>query len=381
MDPQSGTIDLTAECLCKAHRFSTRISLSELPLEGTVCHCESCRHVTGALHVAELGLTWPREAADITGLQRYRFSANITYLFCGKCSTLLFYESRKCPDKLGVFSGPLKNIDADLTKFTKHSFVGDTVDGGASVWFRKPNADGKAIPRFQRYEENSEAIPWDWLQPSGSTGVEGKQKQESIPIWCHCKGIKLRLHCGNYSSMAREELPWFIDDRTNKSLASFDVCDSCRLHFGADIVHWTFADLANISQADGGPFPKTMAELKAAVDAGDSAVGTLTYYQSSPDVQRYFCKVCFASAFYACDDRPNIVDVAIGLLEAPDGARAEGFLSWTFGDTPEWVDDTKGGWREGLMKRVQADAEDFRVAKGYPKSWRRLEKEAKAGLS
>jgi hypothetical protein len=115
------------------------------------------------------------------------------------------------------------------------------------------------------------------------------------------------------------------------------------------------------------------------VDAGDSAIGTLAYYQSSPDVQRYFCRVCSTSTFYACNDRPEIVNVAIGLLEAPDGARAEGFLSWDLGNTPTWVNDAKGGWREGLMERVQADAEEFRVARNYPKSWRRLEKEAKAG--
>jgi hypothetical protein len=38
-----------------------------------------------------------------------------------------------------------------------------------------------------------------------------------------------------------------------------------------------------------------------------------------------------------------------------------------------WVDDTKGGWREGLVKRIQVEAE-YRIARGYPKNWRRLEK-------
>lgn len=377
MGPQSNTVVIAAECLCKAHTFSTEISTSRLPLEGNVCHCDSCRHSTGALYVVETTWPQPREIVDISGLQRYQFSTNITNLFCGTCSTLIFYESLKYPNKLGVFSGPLKNIDADVIKLTKHIYVEDTVDGGASVWLRKPNSDGKEIPR---YRERSEEIPWNWPQASSSTGLNGKQEQKPVPISCHCKGIKLLFHHGNYASKEREEVPWFIDPRTNKPLASFDVCDSCRLQFGNDIVHWAHVDLANISQADGGAFPKTTAELKAAVDAGDSAVGTLAYYQSSPDVQRYFCKVCSASAFYACDDRPEIVAVAIGLLDAPSGARAEGYLSWSFGDTPTWVNDTRGGWREGLVSRVQADAEEFRIARNYPKSWTRLEKKAKAGL-
>lgn len=378
MDSQSDTVVITAECLCKTHTFSTEIPRSKLPLEGNVCHCDSCRHSIGALYVVET--TWPqlREDVNISGMKAYQFSPNITSRFCGTCSSQMFWESAKFPSKLGVFSGCLKNIDTDIIKRVKHIYVGDTLDGGASVYLRRPNADGKEIPR---YREREGEISWDWPEASSLTGLEGKLDQESLPVWCHCKGIKLRLNRGDYASKERGELPWFVDPRTNKLLASFDACDSCRLQFGVDVVNWTFTELANISQADGGAFPKTTVELKAAVDAGDPSIGTLAYYKSSPDVQRYFCKVCSASVFYACDERPEIVDLAIGLLEAPDGARAEGFLSWSYGDTPAWVEDNQGGWRDGMWKRVQADAEQYRIARDYPKSWRRLAKEAKSGSS
>lgn len=376
MEPDPDTISITAECLCKANAFSTNIATSKLPLLCNVCHCDSCRHITGGLHVVETTWPQPREDVDISNLQRYRFSDDITYRFCGTCSALMFYESAKSPTKLGTFSGVLKNIDADLIKLRKHIFVEDTIDGGATFWLRKPNPDGREIPRRREYEGD---MPWDWPNTANKTAVESKQGQQSLPIWCHCKGIRLQLHRGDYANKIREDLPWFIDPRTNKSLASFDVCNSCRLQFGAtDIIHWTFAELINISQPDGGAYPKTMTELKDAIDSGDSAVGTMTYYHSSPDAVRFFCKTCSASVFYACDDRPEIVDVAVGLLEAPDGARAESFLSWAYGDNLTWIDDTKGGWREGLMKRVQADAEEFRLARNYPKSWRRIEKEGEA---
>ncbi|EOD45576.1 putative duf636 domain-containing protein [Neofusicoccum parvum UCRNP2] len=376
MDLKSKTVVLTAECLCKTHTFSTEVSTSKLPLEGgNVCHCDSCRHSTGALYVIETTWPQPREAVDLSGLARYQFSANITYRFCGTCSTLLFYESRRFPGKLGTYSGPLRNVDADVVRLARHIWVEDTRDGGASVWLRRPNRDGEEIARHRLREGE---LAWDWPRRTPRPpGLEGGRERDALPAWCHCRGVELRVGRGDYAGRARDELPWFVDPRTNKLLASFDACDSCRLQFGNEIVHWTFVELANIARADGGAFPNTTAELKKAVDAGDPAVGTLTYYQSSPDVQRYFCKICSASAFYACDDRPEIVDVAVGLLEAPEGARAESFLSWSLGDDPAWVDDTKGGWREGLMKRVQADAEEFRIAKGYPKSWRRLEKEAK----
>ncbi|RFU30671.1 hypothetical protein B7463_g5656, partial [Scytalidium lignicola] len=376
MDLELNTTVITAECLCKAHIFTTEIAQSKLPLECNVCHCNSCRHSTGALHVCKA--TWPqaREDVDMSSLNKYQFSANITYRFCGTCSTLMFYESQRYPSKLGVFTGTLRNIDADLIKLTKHIFVEDTLDGGASVWFRRPNPDGIEIPRFAQFAGDKAMS--SQVTSSSSTEPESKQEQESLPLWCHCNGIQLKLHRGNYASKKREELPSFIDPRTNKPIVTFDVCDSCRLQFGQDIIHWTFVELANISQPDGGAFPKTIAELKTAVDAGDPAVGTLAYYESSPPhIQRYFCKRCSATVFYASDNRPQTVDLPIGLLEAADGARAEGFLSWNYGGTPTWVDDTKGGWREGLVKRVLADAEAFRISQDYPKGWKRVQQEAK----
>lgn len=378
------TISITASCLCKAHTFSAAVSTSSLPLPSTICHCDSCRHSTGAMYVLEATWPQPKPDVDISCLSTYRFSDNITYRFCGTCSTLMFYESQRYPEKLGTFSGVLSNIDTVVLKPTQNIYVGDTKDGGASVWFRRPNADGMEIP-CRMAERDGEEVPSDWPQASNSTtGVEKAGDHSPVKLWCHCGGIKLQLHRGDYASKPEEELPWFIDPKTHKSLATFDVCDSCRLHFGFDIVNWTFASLTNITNDDHNEqdtttkgFPNTIAELQAAVDAGDPSVGTLAYYASSADVQRYFCKVCSASVFYACndDDRMDVVDVAIGLLEAPDGARAESFLSWDYGNNPTWSDDVKGGWRERMVERVQTEAEAFRIARGYPKSRRRLEKE------
>lgn len=377
MDPESETIVITAECLCKAHTFSTRVSKSQLPLESTACHCDSCRHVTGALYVIETTWPQPREDVDLIGLHRYQFSPNITYRFCGTCSTLMFYEPHQYPSKLGTFSGPLRNIDVDIIKLARHIYVKDTIDGGASVWLRRPNADGKEIPRYQ--ERSGEEISWEWPVKPSSAASSTKQAQEAVPLWCRCRGVELLFHPGRYVREDENELPWFIDPPTRKHIANFDVCNPCRLQFANEIVNWAFIDFADITQVDGGPFPKTMEELKAAVDAGDPAIGTLASYQSSPGIQRYFCKVCSASIFFSSSKRPTIIDVPVGILGALDGARAERYLSWTLGDAPTWIDDVKGGWREGFVARVVANAEEFRATKNYPKSWKRLQKEGSIG--
>jgi hypothetical protein len=327
-----------------------------------------------------MDISWPepRQNVDTTGLKAYHFSSNISVLFCGTCSTPLFWEWRKGLRELGVFTGSLKNLDVDLVKIEEHIYVGDTIDGGATMWLRKPNADGSQARRFTKRNDGEE-YAHDWPSASTFTGYEKKTEDSSIPIRCHCKGVDLRLHRANYEGKTQKEIPWFVDPKTHKLHASFDACDSCRLQSGIDIFHWTFSELANITTSQGrgdDHFPNTVEELKAAVDAQDAAIGTLTCYQSSEDVQRYFCKVCSATCFYACnDDAREFVDVAIGVLDAPDGARAEGFLSWALGGPMVWEGDVKGGWREGFVKRVQDEAEGWRIERKYPKDWRRAAKE------
>jgi hypothetical protein len=55
---------------------------------------------------------------------------------------------------------------------------------------------------------------------------------------------------------------------------------------------------------------------------------TLKGYRSNNDVSRYHCDTCGASAFYQTDDRTDLVNVAVGLVDAPEGARAESWLEW-----------------------------------------------------
>jgi hypothetical protein len=51
-------------------------------------------------------------------------------------------------------------------------------------------------------------------------------------------------------------------------------------------------------------------------------------YRSRNDVTRTFCRRCGANIFYDARSRPSIVDVAVGLLDAGSGARAEEVLAW-----------------------------------------------------
>ncbi|CAO2652708.1 Nn.00g021190.m01.CDS01 [Neocucurbitaria sp. VM-36] len=377
-------ITLTARCLCEANVFKSEVAKSALPLPANICHCDSCRRVSGALYTTSIRWPEPQSDVDVSKLKVYHFTSNISLLFCPTCSTPIFWVTRNDTSRpLGVWTGALTNVDDDLLKFTDQGFIGDTLDGGASEWLRHPNTDGTENKRYKldSEAEDAEELPQQWPLPAELTGYEMK-KEDAIPFHCRCKGVDLRLHRGNYTDIKEENLPFNIDPKTNKLLASFCGCDSCRLQSGIDVFNWTFAEMKNISfSSQDGNFPGHSHELKKLVDAHDASIGTLSYYASSSDVLRFFCSTCSACIFYACDDRPEIVDIAIGLLEASDGARAEGMLSWIYGSRISYREDGDGGWRQGLFDRIEKGAEDYRIARGYPKNWRRIkdEKDGKFG--
>ncbi|KAK4111502.1 hypothetical protein N656DRAFT_829823 [Canariomyces notabilis] len=389
------TNSITARCLCKAHTFTASVAASSLPLPAECCHCDSCRHVTGSLYLSSV--EWPNPDEDLSGLHCYPFSSNIHQYSCPTCSSQLFSKlkggNNGASDKLEVFTGVLENAP-NLVKYTKHIFVGDTLDAGATIWFSKDVSSGEPIPRWSGREGLSEQLPPDWPAPSSSGAKTPEEPHpEFTPLRCHCGGVNLLLRSAvdipqvpaRDTDSPNPKLPWYIDPETHRYRANTDCCDSCRLTFGTDLVHWTFAGLGHISFVSPfpspssnsfppGSFPATITELKTAVLANpnsaaqekdthrDLGIGTLALFQSSPDVERYFCRRCAASVFFAVHDtdRMDMVDIAVGLLRHPDGARAEGLLSWKYGSVG-WIEDVKGGWREALVKGAVEGSEAWRV--------------------
>ena len=330
---------------------------------------------------------WPVSVSEVreSSLSCYRFSKTLDILFCGTCSGPLFW--RKHTDQaesLGIFTGALKNIpEPAVVSITDHICVEDTVDGGASPWLRWLNDNGTESRRWKGRVEVSEEITSDWPSLEALMKVHDKKGPDVFRIQCHCKGVDLELRRGDadFETMTADELPFFVDPTTYKQIATFDACSFCRPMFGVDIIHWTFALLQHLDFPSGPEaqgistgFPKTVAELKDAVlkPERDPRFGTLAMYASSDDVQRYFCSCCSATILYAVDDRQDLVDVAVGVLSAPDGARAESLLLWGLGSNVGGEDDVEGSWREGHVRAVKKAAEDWRIARGYPKTWRRI---------
>lgn len=224
--------------------------------------------------------------------------------------------------------------------------------------------------------------------------LQSENLRDELPIACKCGGATFTLRRGieDYASMKRKYLPGFVDPTTFKLVAGCDACDSCRLTTGSLPAYWASALLKHLSfekgdnskesdDAAADDFPPTFAALESAVKesqqskaAGCSRFGSLQIFSSSDDVRRYSCSICSASIFYTNANEPEAVDIAMGVLHAPDGARAESFLTWDHG-TIDYKEDVAGGWRARLTASMERDEEEWRIEHDIPKCFRRLRKE------
>lgn len=328
-------------------------------------------------------IDWPGSADEIhnSDLKSYKFTSNCKILFCGSCSCPMFWDShyKDQPQNFGVFTGVLNNVDVDnLINFTRQIFVGDTVDGGVSPWLQNVNGDREKPRRWMERPKDGGELDEGWPAANQDARSEVPPVTD-IPIRCHCKGVDLVFRPGNvdFSTMEADAIPSYIEPKSHKHLATLDPCPSCRLSVGVDIMNWTFVMPQQIDfpkKTNGSNFPRNTHDLKSAVDNPDRdpRYGTLAIYRSSPDVQRYFCSRCSATVFYTVDDRPEVIDVAVALLHAPEGARAESILTWHLGAKMmgEW--DFERGWRKDLAMSVKDTSERWRIEKGYHKTWRRI---------
>lgn len=406
-------VPLTAQCLCKAHKFTIIVPRTSLPLKATTCHCDSCRRFTGALYTIDAPWHGDFETIRQSTLKWYDFSPNLNILFCGACSSPMFWDSPLRDAETGgvigrkftVFVGALSNEGPeDLVEVGAHMFIGDTRDGGASMWMRGMNGDkAPLVRRFKGMKHESEELAEDW--PGFVTKrnrLPGQEKQDEVPVRCHCGGVDLvflRQEAEReFTAKKADDLPRLVDPVSRKYVAGLDACDSCRLSLGTDFSSWASVFLRHIAfpaskgQPEGpgdgripGPgFPPTLQDLHAAVSGWspplpppggkDARLGTLEAYRSSEGVTRYYCSHCSACVLYTDEGKhADAVDLAIGVVHAEEGARAEECFQWRPGGPIRHGDDMAGGWRGTWLKAVEDEEEAWRKARGFPEWWRQLE--------
>lgn len=300
-------LEVKISCACGNITGKVDLESSLLPVPLELCHCSTCRHVSGQLCLQAFAV--PHSSASslsITGEPlAFKTSDTLTRYSCGQCGATIYIHDSQAGEDF-IATGVLDKSEGILS-FKEHIFVGDTKDGGLSSWIDGPSWTG--------WPEKSET----WKPTSDTAAEERSSKPENggevLKCYCQCRGVQFNItRPDKDSSNTNPDSTWWLRANGTKYLAGTCACNSCRLSSGADIQAWAFVPKSNIRQLDGNELEYSM--------------GTLKRYQHSKRAYREFCGTCGATVFWHCDERPGVVDVSVGLLDSEEGARAEDWLEW-----------------------------------------------------
>lgn len=317
------TTTLHFSCACHRVTGSVQVPSSAIPLPMALCHCNTCRHISGSLCVSAIYVP-VGSCLDIKGSPSGYGKTTITRYFCGNCGCFVYNENADSK-QITICTGVLEKPEG-LVELQEHIFVADTKDGGLSNWL--PNA-----VIWQGKKDDSEQIKNEVEAQTLNSVPSSPKRSSTLRGHCYCGGVEFYItepdeslvqesipwpdviipHYSN-SSQKNENAQWWLCKNKTKYLAGTCACNSCRLGLGHDIQTWAFIPHLNVFQSNGQIF-----ELSA---------GTLKRFESSTGVYREFCQNCGATVFWHSDERRDILDVGVGLLHADSGARAEEWLEW-----------------------------------------------------
>jgi hypothetical protein len=346
------------ECHCKLVKGTVLVN-SRHP-ELIVCQCIECRYSSGQLCTTYLPISTP--AKDLmAGCKGYNHTSDGTEkCFCANCGCHIF-RSMENPESntndaldsiWEVSTGVLDKIDPSLHL---RAFVrtGETRDGGLSIWLDEHLSSGNA--NLASYYGPSPYLDFETSshytedRPNHLFSVDSGANS-NLQAKCLCGTVHFHITRPDASSFLphspfpdlmipyhsqsplipnlRDEKWWLRPN--NKYLAGACACRSCRLTSGFEIQCWTFVPRTNIVFDLPSEFSPGSTEANALpLDFNDPRIkDVLRSYNSSPGVVREFCGTCGATVFWHDAERPDLIDVSIGLLRSPIGARAEDWLDW-----------------------------------------------------
>ncbi|KAF2651266.1 hypothetical protein K491DRAFT_696589 [Lophiostoma macrostomum CBS 122681] len=369
------TTQLTVSCHCSSANHTFSVPNSLLPLPTNLCNCNISRRISGSLLTSYVNITFDDGVPkpDTSALTPYRSSSILTRHFCSTCGTHMYLEYH-ADGHYEAATGTFQLPSTDgIIEFKSQMWIEDTKDGGASQFLT--HIDNEELPRYLRESDQSPDAPLEWTLHTPATSTSEVKK--SVHAHCHCNGVEFYITAPDATSYAstsgypdllvpyqsspqtislsnRSNQPWWIQRHGTRFLAGTCTCNSCRRASGFDITFWAFIPSSNIFRDSA----CTQAFIRNPDPEGAGSEkywGTMKSYTSSPGVTRTFCSICGANVFW--DGRPGreeegsnaLVDVAVGLLDAGSGARAEEFLAWW----PGRVSFREEASNKGLVKGLE----------------------------
>lgn len=383
-----GAVRQEIHTLSSDSRTHNHRATEDLTQEVYLCHCVACQKMSGGLW----GSYFPcKEPLSLEGLVGYGFRQlehgsleGEKRWFCGKCGCHIFRwtgrhreeglggeENEEGEDREGrweVATGVLNSVEGiDVVRFVGHTNVSQPGDGGAAVWLQElsdgqdtvyfggegpdyytgKSSDKLDIGRFEHYLRK-QVDASDVVFPEKEADTE--DGRDLLNACCLCQKVSFHITRPDASSrlprsnMADlliayhtqdpriknpENEKWWLrgaKGAETKYLAGTCACRSCRLVSGFEIQPWAFVPRSNIyfhvKSEDG-------EKVEVPLDFENEVFrGVLQSYESSDGVLREFCGTCGATVFWHDKWRPDVIDVSVGLLDAPEGTRAENWLDW-----------------------------------------------------
>lgn len=299
---------LKATCACGTIKHEICLPETAFPIEGCHCHCTSCRQMSGGLCFTSMPLLSEREYRPSEELSQkltgFEFSKDrITHYFCPVCGMHML--ARVLPKDRNTtiatwFATCGSLIDAGNVYHPQHEYVEDTIDGGVTNAVQFVN--NKPVSRWARQPNQGQQLPLYWvspLRPSLSSIAADK-----LHARCKCRGVEF----------------WVTRPANGlRSQVKLGHHNSCRLDNGMEpYATATFeVEPDHILLDESGLLSYTLRP----------DFGTLRTWCSPAEASKKFCGVCGASVFLAKGDGSRL-EVSVGVLEAPEGVRAESWLQW-----------------------------------------------------
>jgi hypothetical protein len=308
-----------------------------------LCHCPTCRYTHGTLCIFHASLPRgvqpeflsPTNAPLSAAATSYTHphGANSERFFCSTCGAH-FGDRDLEPDsetgekgwRVATSLFDAQQDGEEVFQIRSHTFTDSALAGGLYEWLPAMGERAMHVWNPDRADARFPPPPGEADRPAQEFDDRGGER---LRAECHCGGVSFTVPRPTVPEVVGDEfVSKFVSPiEKDKWMATLDLCDDCRLLDGTHVAAWTFVPRALIE-------PKVGPDLK---------LGTMKVYQSSKGVRRTFCGVCGATVLYACDDRKpsdesEVVDVAVGLVRAPEGVLAERWFTWRTGRIG-WFED------------------------------------------
>jgi hypothetical protein len=329
-------------CLCGAIRFEYEATL---PVHTELCHCNPCRHTTGGLFSGFGRLKAAPDASILAKCTAYESSPTHTRYFCSTCGGKAFIYVHHWPDGkprndsevwcviAGAIDPPAGNKDVMFVDF--NMWLADAADGGLAPYMTKLGGRDVACSHTKDGDVDVDTVLKKAKETSVAHDVDAELKAE-----CRCGGVSFSIQRANHADSAKSPLDRFRprnadgEIQKEKHYAATCVCRSCRLHQGVSLATWIYVPPQMIiNPHTERPLAQYHANTSKAAADEANAGQSLGHYWSSELCCRSFCRICGAAVFYNADDRPEITNIAAGILRADEGILARSSLSWAWGKT------------------------------------------------